>query len=52
MRYSARYAEKGALSEDILKRIEEIYMMVPFRPTLEPILLLWGDTRPDIGWIV
>lgn len=46
------YSEKGPLSEDILKRIEEIYMMVPFRPTLEPILLPWGDTRPDIGWIV
>lgn len=46
------YSEKGALPEDILKRIEEIYMMVPFRPTLEPILLPWGSERPPIGWIV
>lgn len=46
------YSEKGALPEDILKRIEEIYMMVPFRPTLEPILLPWGLERPPIGWIV
>lgn len=46
------FSEKGPLSEDILRRIEEIYMMVPFRPTLEPILLPWGDKRPPIGWIV
>lgn len=46
------YSEKGALPADILKRIEEIYMMVPFRPTLEPILLPWGNERPPIGWIV
>lgn len=45
-------SEKGPLPADILKRIEEIYMMVPFRPTLEPILLAWGSDRPPIGWIV
>lgn len=45
------YAEKGALPENILKRLDEIYQMVPFRPTLEPILLPWGNEWPGLGWI-
>jgi D-threo-aldose 1-dehydrogenase len=43
--------EKGPLPSDMLKRLDEIYQMVPFRPTLEPILLPWGDEWPELGWI-
>jgi len=30
------YIEKGPLPDDILKRLDEIYAMVPFRPLCEP----------------
>ena len=31
------YVEKGPLPDDILKRLDEIYAMVPFRPAAEPV---------------
>ena len=36
------YIEKGPLPDDILKRLDEIYAMVPFRPFSEPLGLPFG----------
>jgi D-threo-aldose 1-dehydrogenase len=41
--------EKGPLPEDILKRLDEIYATVPFRPTLEQFALPFGNERKSIG---
>lgn len=38
------YAKRGPLEDDILDRVEEIYMMVPFRPALEYFVLPFGET--------
>lgn len=39
-----RAAEKGPLPEDILRRIEEIAAMVPYRPFEEPFVLPFGQS--------
>lgn len=44
--------EKGPLSKEILKRLDEIRDMVPFRPTNEQFLLPWGEEHHPIGWLV
>ncbi|MDR1511153.1 MAG: aldo/keto reductase [Synergistaceae bacterium] len=43
--------EKGPLPEDILKRLDEIRDMVPFRPTNELFLLPWGEDFAGLGWL-
>lgn len=44
--------EKGPLPKDIMERLDEIYSMVPFRPSLEPYILPWGNERRDLGELV
>ena len=44
--------EKGVLPADILKKLDEIYSMVPFRPTLEPFILPFGEEHVKIGALV
>lgn len=41
--------EKGPLPADILKRLDEIYAMVPFRPTYEQFALPFGKEHKGIG---
>jgi len=41
--------DKGPLPDDILKRLDEIYAMVPFRPTMEQFALPFGNDRKPIG---
>ena len=44
--------EKGPLPVDILKRLDEIRDMVPFRPTNEQFILPWGNEYHGIGWLI
>lgn len=44
--------EKGPLPDEILKKLDEIRDMVPFRPTNEQFILPWGDEYHGIGWLV
>ncbi|MCP1103011.1 D-threo-aldose 1-dehydrogenase [Aequitasia blattaphilus] len=44
--------EKGSLPADILKRLDDIYSMVPFRPTLEPFILPFGEEHKKIGELI
>ncbi|MFV0529661.1 MAG: aldo/keto reductase [Lachnospiraceae bacterium] len=44
--------EKGPLSDEILKKLDEIYSMVPFRPTLEPFILPFGEEHKKIGELI
>jgi aryl-alcohol dehydrogenase-like predicted oxidoreductase len=37
------YVRRGPLSDRILARLDEIHQLVPFRPTLEPFSLSFGD---------
>jgi aryl-alcohol dehydrogenase-like predicted oxidoreductase len=41
--------EKGPLPQDLLKKLDEIYAMVPFRPTLEQFALPFGTENKGIG---
>jgi aryl-alcohol dehydrogenase-like predicted oxidoreductase len=47
----ANYAavDKGPLPEDLLKKLDKIYTMVPFRPTLEQFALPFGNESKGIG---
>jgi aryl-alcohol dehydrogenase-like predicted oxidoreductase len=44
-----KVVEKGALPVDILKRLDEIHAMVPFRPTYEQFALPFGNEHKGIG---
>jgi hypothetical protein len=44
---STAAAAKGPLPEDILRRLDEIARMVPFRPFEEPMILPFG--KPYVG---
>lgn len=41
--------EKGPLPADILKRLDDIYAMVPFRPTYEQFAIPFGNEHKGIG---
>ena len=41
--------EKVPLPDDILKKLDEIYSLVSFRPTLEQFALSFGNERKPIG---
>jgi aryl-alcohol dehydrogenase-like predicted oxidoreductase len=49
--FDANYAavDKGPLPRDILKSLDEIGAMVPFRPTLEQFALSFGKENKGIG---
>ncbi len=44
-----KVVEKGPLPADMLKRLDEIYAMVPFRPTYEQFALPFGVEHKGIG---
>lgn len=41
--------EKGPLQKDILEKLDEIYSLVPFRPSLEQFDLPFGNEKKPIG---
>ena len=46
---SVAAAEKGPLPEDMLKRLDEIAAMMPFRPWEEPMILPFGKNYVGPG---
>jgi aryl-alcohol dehydrogenase-like predicted oxidoreductase len=43
--------EKGPLPKDVLKRLDEIYAIVPFRPFEEPAVLHFGSQYRGLGGV-